>query len=161
MKMNPKLVVALTTLLFTAPLSALAAGSRTAPSDDEQQCQLFLNAIKNGDASQLSGFGVPLEQPGKLFEHDQALIQEFLRPVLSQNDLVCTVTDRLKNGQIRIMIYPVKFGHKIRQKDLNFLRNEYFKNYFACEFSIVSGKWKSVPNLCFNETHGPFEAEPD
>lgn len=159
--MKPEFLAMVATLLFASHTIAIASSVGTPLPNESQQCQAFLNAIKNGNANQLATFGVPLDRRGKLFEYDQALIQVHLKPVLSQNNLTCSVTDRFENGQIRVMIYPVKFGNQIRQKDLNFLRNEYFKSYFACEFSIVSGKWKSVPNLCFNETHGPFEAEPD
>jgi hypothetical protein len=158
---KPEFLAIFAALLFASHTSAMAAKVRTSLANEAQQCQAFLDALKNENAIQLATFGVPLMKRGKLFDYDQELIQVHLKPVLSQDNLTCSVTDRVDGGIIRIMIYPARFAHQIQEQDMEFLKSQYGKNYFACEFSTISGKWKSVPNLCFNETHGPFEAEPD
>lgn len=45
--------------------------------------------------------------------------------------------------------------------DIEFLRNEWMKKYFACEFEVVGDNLFFYQNICFAETDGPFPPEYD
>lgn len=42
-----------------------------------------------------------------------------------------------------------------------FLEGQYLENYFSCSFTRVDGRWFLRESVCFSETEGPFEVEPD
>lgn len=42
-----------------------------------------------------------------------------------------------------------------------FLENDYMTGYFSCQLVNHNGHWLLTESLCYSETEGPFEAEPD
>jgi hypothetical protein len=42
-----------------------------------------------------------------------------------------------------------------------FLGQRYLVDYFSCQFTALNGQWKLEESICFSETEGPFEPNPD
>jgi len=47
-------------------------------------------------------------------------------------------------------------AHRHRMRDIEFLRENFMNEYFACEFTKSQGRWQLRNGVCFDETEGPY-----
>ncbi len=57
-------------------------------------------------------------------------------------------------GRATVLFIPERFEEKAQV--VSFYAQRWMRDYFACEFHLVNGRWVLLYNICFAESDGPY-----
>jgi hypothetical protein len=154
------LAVLLTVFCALSSGQSLARAKIPNTQQDLRNCNALIDALRTQNTANLRRFGFPFSQTGRIEPYVSELVNSML-PVLRFRDLSCTVLERYPDSTIRVIVSRYQFQDLVRRKDRVFLKRGYARSYFACDFAVVQSRWRVTPDVCFSETHGPYEDEPD
>jgi hypothetical protein len=63
------------------------------------------------------------------------------------------------DGVYTVLYFPSRY--RAQMKSYKFLKKNWMKRYFACQFIAKDGKWFLHENFCFFETDGPYYSGDD
>jgi hypothetical protein len=161
--LNIRLLVTLAFLMGCWEVSADLGNPRTRGTDKQTTpATAFLDALLSKDERQLHAYtneGVGFFESG----HLQRDIAEFLyedhgdwKSVSSIAGIGHLESVVIPQGENVAIVLYVPSIHKKHIADATFLKTQWMKKYFACQFNTSSQQWKLYGNFCFAETDGPF-----
>jgi hypothetical protein len=59
-----------------------------------------------------------------------------------------------ENGGVIVLFLPEQFEDQLQV--ISFYSERWMRDYFACEFRLIEGRWVLSYNICFAMTDGPF-----
>ncbi len=59
-----------------------------------------------------------------------------------------------QNGGVIVLFLPEQFEEQLQV--ISFYAERWMRDYFACEFHLVDGRWVLLHNICFALTDGPY-----
>jgi len=119
----------------------------------------FLLAIRTRDYVKLHEFQAENNQflpNGRLGLEDESYLKDAIEPIITKFDLEHREWGR-KGNDFAIIFFPASDKNFIDSIDIEYLRSEFMKRYFICDFSEIGGKWKLQNGFCFSEMDGPYE----
>ena len=143
------------------------AGSEAAPTPPLPQkivsgeAQKFLKAINSDNPSAIRSY-FPVDYPESELAPDSTsmhFIHHALRPILAKGAMDAKEVAR-EGHLFMVVFYLIPFEKRLNDKA--YLESDYMKTFFVCNFDDTSGRWiLSSPIMCYDETEGPYEPQPD
>lgn len=143
---------------------AWAADEKSSPV--EAQARALLNALISKDDAGLQSRAVDTSKffaGGKL----RTGVEDFLYKNRGEGRSILEIA-RLGKTQVKLIprssdryiaiYFPTQDANLVNGNPA-YLKEQWMKRYFACEFSVVNGAAKLADHFCFAETSGPFASE--
>jgi hypothetical protein len=141
---------------------AIARGDSDRAAQDTSRARSFLNALLAKNETRLYSY----TNSGAGFFEGKHLAKEISDFLYGDHEGWKSVTRIAESGPLESVIVPqgnhvviVLYVPAANRKDIggaHFLKSQWMKKYFACQFDISNQQWKLVANFCFAETDGPY-----
>lgn len=118
---------------------------------------LFIKALKSKNGVELAKFNKYGNRPSN---EDLEFIQRDILPLIGTSKISFKIWSK-KGAQFSVIFFLSKEKKHIRQKNITYLRENYLRTYFICNFKNLDANWKLVNGFCYSEMDDPYAPEPD
>lgn len=134
--------------------------AKVSASDDDfnANASAFLKAVTTENAQTLSLYSEGITENGNLIPRIKEYINGPIRKVHQGERLKFKMWGDYGND-FSVIFYQESAELFISKVDIDYLKKNYLKTYFVCDFTKVNGGWKLRNGFCYDETDGPYAEE--